>query len=86
MFLTIGSPINAGRFNKHRQPTGLTTCIYYLIWPPHILPTIAKGQLVTANHFNIAKPLPQGSPCSTELKYSSFFFTPQVVHIAGPIL
>ena len=31
MLLMVGSPINAGRFNKGHQPTGLTTHIYYLI-------------------------------------------------------
>ena len=31
ILLTVGSPINVGRFNKCRQPTGLTTYIYYLI-------------------------------------------------------
>ena len=71
--LTVRSPINTGHFNKRRHPTSLTTCIYYLIWPPHIPATVTNGRLVTTNNLNLVQPIPRGSPCYAKLK-SAFFF------------
>ena len=83
--LMVGSLINVGHFNKRHQPTGLTTYIYYFIWPPHIPAIVTSGQPVIANKFNLTQPLPWGSPCCSKLKYSFLFLflPPQVVHISG---
>ena len=71
--LTVGSIIDVGCFNKHRQPTVLTTYIYYLIWATHSPRNVTSGRPFIATNSNLAQPLPLGLPCCSEKK-SSFFF------------
>ena len=73
MRLMVGSPINAGHFNKRRQPTGLITCIYYMIRPPRSLATVTNGWPTIANNFILVQPHSRGSPLYAELR-SVFFF------------
>ena len=65
-FLMVESTINAHCFNKCRQPTVLTTWIYYLIWPTHNPAVVASGRLSISTKSILAQPLLLGLPCYSE--------------------